>query len=274
MSILSAVTTKNIVRPPRVVVHGCGGVGKTTFGIQACKQNNGIFIQIEDGLDSLGANNIARFPRITKWGRTSESEDTTGQFVFYDALKSLVSENHDYKTVVIDTIDSGVPMLDEFVVETYYNGDAKKADAYKNKYGDYVREMSKVLKAMDILSSKGIMPIVLSHSVVENHKDPSTESYKRWEMHLPGGDKTSLGDMLYNWADIVLFATFDVVVDTNRHGTGGNRVAYTEWSPAYDAKNRYGLPNKIQFDYNTMMSFVNKSIEPTKDTNTNKVEAK
>ena len=74
-------------RPPRVLLYGVEGIGKSTFGSQAPKP---IFLQTEDGLDEIDCD---RFPLATKF------DDVIA------ALKSLAAEKHDYESVVIDSLD-------------------------------------------------------------------------------------------------------------------------------------------------------------------------
>lgn len=76
-------------KPPRVLIHGVAGVGKTTFAGQA---NKPVFIQTEDGLGTLSA---ANFPLSRTFDEVME------------ALAALYTEKHDFATVVIDSVDCG-----------------------------------------------------------------------------------------------------------------------------------------------------------------------
>jgi hypothetical protein len=84
---LSKVQSGRIPKPPRVLCYGVEGIGKSTIGSQAPKP---IFIQTEDGLDEIDCD---RFPLAT-----SLDQVTT-------ALADLEREQHDYETVVIDSLD-------------------------------------------------------------------------------------------------------------------------------------------------------------------------
>ena len=90
---LSQLTRANQPKPPRITIHGVAGVGKTTFAAQAYKP---VFIQTEDGLGTLNANH---FPLA----RTFEE--------VLDALAALYTEEHDFKTVVIDSVDWLEPLI-------------------------------------------------------------------------------------------------------------------------------------------------------------------
>ena len=87
MSLMSKVERCRAAKPPRILVYGTEGIGKSTFGSQAPKP---IFIQTEDGLDEIDCD---KFPLATTY------DDVAG------ALGELRSQQHDYETVVIDSLD-------------------------------------------------------------------------------------------------------------------------------------------------------------------------
>ena len=76
--------------PPRICIYGGHGIGKSTL---ASKFPAPIFISTEDGLDSL---DVTSFPRATK------VEDVV------ENIKTLIKEDHEFKTVVIDREQRGV----------------------------------------------------------------------------------------------------------------------------------------------------------------------
>ena len=84
---LAQLTRANAPKPPRILIHGVAGVGKTTFAAEA---NNPVFVQTEDGLGTIPA---ASFPLARTFEEVLES------------LASLYTEDHDFKTVVIDSVD-------------------------------------------------------------------------------------------------------------------------------------------------------------------------
>lgn len=82
-------------QPPRLLVFGPHGVGKTTF---ACAAPAPIVIQTEDGLGMLEP---PAFPLAT---------DTASVF---EALETLYAQDHEFKTVVLDSAD----WLDNLIVK-------------------------------------------------------------------------------------------------------------------------------------------------------------
>lgn len=84
---LPGVITRADWHPPMTCIYGGPGVGKSTFAAGADRP---IFIPTEPGVDNL---DIARFPVA----------ETLGDFL--DHLRAVADGDHDYKTVVIDTLN-------------------------------------------------------------------------------------------------------------------------------------------------------------------------
>ena len=74
---------------------------------------------------------------------------------------------------------------------------------------------------------------------------------------------------LKEWATMVLFANYDIVVvkDSNNHAKahGGQRVMYTTHHPCWDAKNRKGMPEKMPFSYESIAEYIRPDVT-TSDT--------
>ena len=90
---LAQLTRAHAPKPPRILTHGVAGVGKTTFASQS---NKPVFVQTEDGLGTLAS---PHFPLA----RTFEE--------VIEALACLYTEEHDFKTVVIDSVDWLEPLV-------------------------------------------------------------------------------------------------------------------------------------------------------------------
>jgi len=73
--------------PPRVCIYGGHGIGKSTL---ASLFPRPIFISTEDGLSSL---DVTSFPRAETISDVASN------------IKTLIKEEHDFKTVVLDTAD-------------------------------------------------------------------------------------------------------------------------------------------------------------------------
>lgn len=240
---LASLTKENTKKGRGIVVHGTGGVGKSTLAVDACLAENGIMILGEDGISEMGTD-VTRTPLVKSWTE------------FQDIIVAIAKEDHDYSVVAIDTIDSLVSMLDDYVVTEYYGGDVKSANAYKAKYSEMKTEFIKLLNALEAIKNRNIDVVIICHSIIDTCRNPDDEAFQRWGLNLPGGAKTSLASLLYDWSDYCFFARRDVTV-TDGRASGERRVLMTQWNAAWDAKSRKEVPNKILLSWESLKGALN-----------------
>lgn len=240
---LASVVKGRLDKPIRVVLYATDGLGKSTFASHAPSP---IFIGAEDGTAQL---DVARMPDIATW------QD------ILDSVDELAASEHEYKTLVLDTADWAEPMCWAQVC-----AEAKKPDIESFGYGkgytaaldQWRLLLSKFERARD---KRGMHVIVLAHSVVRTFKNPEdVGDYDRYEMSL----NTKAGGLLKQWADAVLFGAYETLtrkVDTNPNGrvkgiATGARLIHTQRRAAFDAKNRYDLPEVMPLDWDTFAEAV------------------
>jgi hypothetical protein len=214
-------------RPLRVIVYGVEGVGKSTFASQAPSP---IFLCSEDGTSQL---DVARFPSPHSWNEVLE------------AIRVLTHEDHPYKTLVIDTLDWLEPLCWQHVCQLH--GKQSIEDfGYGKGYVIAVEQWRILLGRLDMLvRSRRMHVVMVAHGAVRRVDDPQTGPFDRYRLKLH--DKTS--DVMREWVDAVLFARHEVVTfernGKTRGRSSGARVMHTTWSAAYDAKNRFDLPETL-----------------------------
>jgi len=225
--------------PRRVVVYGVGGVGKTTLAHTAPAP---FFIQTEEGDGNLKLNSFG----------ICESYDDVAQQV-----KWLLTEDHKYKTVVVDGLTRLEPLLWQRVIDTRPVDDKGREVTDIEGYGfgkgyTYATaEWRHLLRGFDKLrSERGMNVILIAHDTVKKHEPPDSESFDRYEPRL----HRKAADAVKEWCDALLFVTYKTYTVKEDEGFGnqrtravgeGDRVIYTEQRPAFEAKNRDSLPPEL-----------------------------
>jgi hypothetical protein len=228
---LANITRGKQERPLRVIVYGVEGVGKSTFGSQAPSP---IFLCAEDGTSHL---DVARFPSPRTWNEALE------------AIRVLTHEDHPYKTLVVDTLDWLEPLCWQAVCQLH--GKQSIEDfGYGKGYVLAVEQWRILLGRLDTLLRTRRMHIVMvAHAAVKRVDDPQTGPFDRYRMKLH--EKSS--DVLREWVDAILFARHEVkTIERNGKSRGmssGVRLLHTTWTAAYDAKNRFDLPETLPLSW-------------------------
>lgn len=224
-------------RPRRIMVYGVQGIGKSTFGAMA---ESPIFIQTEDGLGDIDAD---RFPLAKAYHDVVK------------AIESLYTSEHDYRTVVIDSLD----WLERLIwseVCRIKGVDSIEDIGFGKGYGFALAQWREVLEGLDALrADRGMQVILVAHSTVERFNSPETEPYDRYAPRL----HRTASALIQEWCDEVLFAGYRVHVKKTDEGFGkkhvqgvgqGERVLRTTERPSHVAKNRLGLPDELPLDWN------------------------
>jgi len=168
MSLLDSIS-KPEDRPVLVTILGDAGLGKTSLANTFPKP---IFIRAEDGLQAIPLDQRPdAFPELTSVND------------LWDQLKSLISEEHDYKTVVIDSVTALERLFIEHVVES----DPKKPKSINQALGGYGNGTlavgalhARVRKACGILNKKGLHVVFIAHADTETIDLPDGEPYTRY----------------------------------------------------------------------------------------------
>jgi hypothetical protein len=237
------VVTGTVKVPDRILLYGVEGIGKSTFAASATRP---IFLEPEsDGTARIDTN---RLPRPDGWGDV------------IDAIDSLISEPHEYQTLVIDTLDAAEAMLWRFIcdrdkktsIEAY--GFGKGYVAALDEWRVFIGRLEKLrrMRRMDI--------ILIAHSWIKTFKNPEGDDYDRYEMKL----HPRAGGMLREWCDAVLFTNYETLTakeseKSKAKGVStGVRQVHVDRSHAFDAKNRYGLTEPFALDYATFAELAHK----------------
>ncbi len=231
----------------KVLVYGVAGVGKTTFAAQFPKP---LFIDLDRGSEKL---DVERVDGLKEW---PEVVATLTEI----ALTLSRGEEFPYQTIVIDTADKAAEMCTRYIC----NRDGKKNIedyGYGKGYGFLAAAFSADMLAWtQAIVDAGVNVVIVGHAMQRQAVNPDTaEAYDHWELKLPGKNANSIGALVKEWADMVLFAyqTTDVVnKDGKKVARNLRRMMRTQTSPFADAKSRFDLPEVLPFSYDEIKKYI------------------
>lgn len=222
--------------PVRGTLYGNEGVGKSTLAAQF---PNPIILDTEDGTSHLDV------------ARVSTPDWTTLE----GAIHELVRDSQGFETVVIDSAD----WMERGIVESMLKKFGKKSIedfGFGKGYVLLAEHFGRVLSAADQLIARGMNVCFVAHSKVQRTSPPDQEEgYDRYELKLT----KHTAPLLREWSDLLLFCTFKTKVVEGADGRmkakgGKERVMYATHSAAWDAKNRFGLPDEMPMDFAALAS--------------------
>jgi hypothetical protein len=247
MSLLKMIQSGKEAKPPRIMMYGSEGIGKSTFGASAPKA---VFLQTEDGLSEIDCH---KFPLAKNFTDVMKS------------LQALHQEEHDFQTVIIDSLDWLERLIFDEVCREYGVRSIEKADGgYAKGYVHALSYWRKILNCLELLrNEKGMACILIAHSKVEKFEDPESSAYDRYSPRL----HKHANALISEWVDAVLFATRKFRTQKedagfNRERTiaapigadGGERILRTLGGPACIAKNRFNLPSELPLSWDAFIN--------------------
>ena len=256
MDLLSQIQTGKTSMPPRLLIYGIEGIGKSTVASQA---PDPIFVQTEDGLGEIDCH---KFPLSRSF------EDVE------NALGALHTEEHSYQTVVIDSLDWLERIIWDRLCKAHGVDSVEKVGGgYGKGYVESLTYWRRILDRLDALrNDRGMMVVLLAHTKVEKFEDPEAPTYDRYSPRL----NKHAGALVSEWVDAVLFATRKIITRSedgsfNRSRTiaagqgkdGGERILRCIGGPSCIAKNRYDLPAELPLSWPALMAgIVGQTSEP------------
>jgi hypothetical protein len=229
MEVVKATASKS----PILMIYGAEGRGKTTL---ASKFKNSVWLLLEAGL-----------PRGVEVSAIGGADSFEGVMA---ALRNIYATPGEYKTLVIDTID----MLETHLVE-YVCAKHRWTNIETPNYGKgYVAaddEWRRFIRAITAIRDKhGFTIVLVCHATIERVDDPRAPTYTSY---LPKLHKRAR-HLVMDSCDLIGFLAEDLRIVTEEGGfrertraaAGSQRHLFVEGMPAFSAKNRFGMPNKIE----------------------------
>lgn len=251
---LDSISKGRARKAPRIVLLGVEKVGKSTTASQA---ENAIFIPMkgERGIDEI---DCAKFPPATTYGE------------LIDTLGLLYREEHEHKTVVIDSASALEPLIWDHACRLNSVDSVEKIGGgfgkWKNETLKFWRDLTDGLDALR--DDRNIGSIIIGHVKAKEFNDPEADPYTQYQFDITD----NAANLLYRWADGIFFATFKkALVQKSDQGfnkkaaraTGtGQRVMYTEKRPAHPGGNRYSLPYELPLSWQKFTEALNSKAMP------------
>ena len=223
----------------KVVLYGPEGIGKSTF---ASRFPDPLFIDIENGTRYMDVLRIDPAPQ--SWTELME------------IIRELSSEKYKdgFDTLVLDTADWAQRMCAETICASN-KMQSIESFGYGRGYTYLAEEFGRLLNHLEMLIERGKNVVITAHAMMRKFEQPDEMgSYDRWELKL----EKKVAPLIKEWADLLLFANYKtMVINVDNKGAaqgknkvqGGARVMYTSHHPCWDAKNRFGLPDELPFEF-------------------------
>lgn len=246
-NLLHGVVRGKLDRPVRVLLYGTEKVGKSTWAAHA---PDPVFLCAEDGTANL---DVARMPEPKTFGDV------------VDSIAELTTEPHDFRTLVIDTVDWLEPLIFAKVLEDAgKTGQGIESIGYGKGYNAAVDQWRLFLSRLDDLRAARKMHIVLlGHAWVKTFNNPQGDNFDKFTLKM--NDKAA--GVIKEWVDAVLFTNYEVLTHkadklSKAKGVGdGARIVHTQKRDAFDAGNRYNLPETIPLAWDEFWNGVRANTE-------------
>ncbi len=244
------VISGKVEKAKKCCVYGPEGIGKSSLASQF---PHPIFIDTEGSTTEL---DVDRLPKPTSWEMLKQQVDWVKQ------------QDGRFNTLIIDTIDWAEMLCVESVCASHQKKGVEDF-SYGKGYIYVAEEFGRFLNLLSDVVEAGIHVVLTAHAQIVKFEQPDEMgAYDRYQLKLGQKTGSRTAALVKEWSDMVLFLnykTFSVAADStgkSHKGQGGVRTVYAIHHPAWDAKNRQGLPDEFPLEYSYIAHVFNKTVSP------------
>lgn len=230
------VTSGIVARPVKCCVYGVEGIGKSTFASQF---PDPLFFDLDGGTSRL---DVKRVTDIQSWPQLMQSIE--------EVWKNLGT----CRTLVIDTADAAERLCIGYLCGKHGKKGIEDF-SYGSGYAYLVEEFARFLLSLETCVTQGVNVVILAHAILKTITLPEEMGqYDHWELKLSTKTTNKVAPLVKEWADMLLFANYETMLveddkSKKKKAMGGRRMMWTSHTTFADAKNRFGLPDKLPFEY-------------------------
>lgn len=239
LSRLQSLIRSTRAMPPKIILYGQPGVGKTTFAWQA----KALLMDCENGAGVFPG--LVRTPYLDNW---REIHGWLGELAGSFPRSECTA-------LAVDTIDWMVRRIEQYVCQDLDPKNASICNTIAAAHGGYFKAREiignvvfrELLPRLNQINAQGVPIILLAHAECVKMRNPEGYDQRVAAPALPPW----LLPQFTEWADAVLYASQD----------GNTRIVNTQMTTSVTAKNRYGMPALMKLDW----SEVSAAIRATSD---------
>ena len=230
-----SITHGIVEAPPMLTIYGGPGIGKTTLAASA---PDPVFLDLEHGTRQI---DVARTGEIDTWDHLLAT------------VRWLITEEHSFKTAVVDTLDRAEWLAWQHVCRV-----ARKVGiedfGFSKGYTAAYEQFRILARDLETLRTRrGVGIILIAHAKVgKNPQLHGDDDHEQWDLKV----HKLVSGLFYETSDAVLYAR----LETYSHKTAAGRVRgggearklECQETPAWRAKNRFGLPPQMDLSWDAL----------------------
>lgn len=239
---LSSLKSTKTTNPPVIILYGVDGVGKTSL---AAEFPEPIYLATE------GERPPSDIDLLSPTDENGDRKSIESFDELLDIIAQLLTEGHDRKTVIIDSLDGLESLVWKATCARIGVGSIEEP-GYGRGYIETDTEWNDLMAAVSALAQAGMYVVMLAHPEIVRFDSPVTDPYSRYQPKL----HKRANALVREKSDVVAFMNYRVSIKEKEvarqtkvaHAEGGKeRQIHLNEGAGFNAKNRYSMPDSVVY---------------------------